>query len=111
MKLALDEYNELKKLFADILNYDSDDPDTPIDPLTYHHPDGDGCLHIAAQRGDYRAVELLLKGGVDVNQLGDMGSTALHYAKRKGDHDMVDLLLKSGALTNIKDEFGKFALE
>jgi hypothetical protein len=38
--------------FADLLNYEAQDPTSPIDPLTYRAPDGDTCLHIAAHRGD-----------------------------------------------------------
>ena len=110
-KLTVEELGELKEAFSDLLNYDSDDPSDPIDPLTYRLPDGDNCLHIAAQRGNYRAAELLLKAGVNVNQIGDMGSTALHYAKRKGFDDLVKLLLEHGASMEIKDLFGKTALD
>lgn len=111
IKLTKNELDELKKSFSDLLNYDSEDPTEPIDPLTYHQPDGDSCLHIAALRGDCRAAELLLKAGVDVNKLGDMGSTALHHAKRKGYDNLVNLLLENGASTDIKNAFGKLPLD
>src|SRR5690349_14202686 len=63
---------ELQAGFSDQLNYSADDPTGPIDPLTYQTPEGDSCLHIAAMRGDLRAIELLLDLGVDVNKRGDM---------------------------------------
>jgi ankyrin repeat protein len=106
IKLTSVELEELRKSFADLLNYDSEDPTDQIDPLTYRHPDGDGCLHFAALRGDYRAMELLLQAGLDVNQQGDMGNTALHHAKRKGYRDLVDLLIAYGASENIPNAFG-----
>jgi ankyrin repeat protein len=104
MKLSLEEIAELKKEFEDLINYESEDPCKPIDPLTYTAPDGDTCLHAAVLRGNLRAVELLVKAGLDVNQQGDMGCTPLHYAKTK---EIYDFLLKNGASSEIVNEFGK----
>lgn len=106
-KLSESEMNELERAFEDLLNYESDDPTDKIDPITYKEPSGDTCLHIAAHRGDYRSVELLLKSGLDVNRKGEMGCTALHYAKMKGNKDIIKLLLSHGASTTIKNEFGE----
>jgi len=61
-------------------------------------------LHIAARRGDIRAVQLLVKGGLDVNRQGDMGYTPLHCAKNQ---DIFAFLIGSGALTSIENSFGK----
>ncbi len=97
---------ELKEAFSDIINYESDDPLEPINPLTYHTPEGDSCLHLATIRGNFRAVELLLEAGLDVNQAGDMGNTPLHYAYKFGHDDIVHLLIENGALTDIVNEFG-----
>jgi len=96
MKLSKAELGELEKIFDYCINYDSDDFDAPIDPLSYIDSNGDNCLHIAAFRSDLRAVELLLKGGVNVNSLGDMEQTALDYAKRKASAEVVNCLLKNG---------------
>jgi ankyrin repeat protein len=104
MKLTDAEISELQHKYRHLINYESDDPDEPIDPLTYVDSNGDSLLHIAAQLGDLRTVELLLKAGVDVNRIGDMGSTALHYAKTK---DVADLLRAYGASIEIRNEFGK----
>ena len=99
------ELAELQAAFADLLNYDSEDPNEPIDPLTYVAPDGDTCLHVAARRGNLRVVELLVKAGLNVNQPGDMGSTPLHYASEP---DVIAFLLASVASTQIQDEFGRY---
>ena len=110
-KLSDSEIDVLKIAFEDLLNYGSDDPTDEIDPITYKEPGGDNCLHIAAHRGDYKSVELLLKAGLDVNDQGEMGCTALHYAKMKDNEDIIQLLLSYGASTTIKNEFGKLPLE
>jgi ankyrin repeat protein len=108
-KLTNAELTELRSFFSDSLNYDSSNPSDPIDPLTYKEPAGDACLHIAAHRGNYRATELLIKAGVDVNQVGEMGSTPLHYANAKGHREVAKLLLSHGARADIKDAFGRTA--
>lgn len=110
-QLTFSELQELKKAFGDLLNYESEDPTDPIDPLTHRQPDWDGCLHIAAMRGDRRSAELLLQAGVDINQQGDMGCTPLHYATKLGNKDVADLLIDHGASTTIRDEFRKLPLE
>jgi len=102
------ELDELLVIFRDVINYEADDVCTPIDPLTYVAPDGDTCLHIAAHRGNRRAVELLLKAGANPNRPGDMGYTALHYAS---DPNVITLLLDHGASGNVLDEFGRPALK
>jgi len=102
--LSPPELAELRLEFADLINYESDDTCEPIDPLTYCSPDKDNCLHIAALRGNLRAVELLVKAGLNVNQQGDMGYTPLHYAATP---EVVSFLLAHGASTTIENEFGK----
>jgi len=79
----------------------------PIDPLTYVAPDGDTCLHIAAHRGNLRAVQLLIKAGLSPDRQGDMGYTALHYAATP---DVVEFLLANGASMTIQNEFGRFPI-
>jgi len=104
MKLTEAEIQELQAKYGYLTNYEAEDPDAPIDPLTYVDSNGDALLHLAAQRGDMRTVELLLRAGLDVNQIGDMGNTALHYAKTE---EMARLLLSHGASTNVRNEFGQ----
>jgi ankyrin repeat protein len=90
-----------------LINYESDDPCDEIDPLTYVAPDGDTCLHSAAFRGDLRAVELLVKAGLDVNQPGDMEMTPLHCADTP---EMVAFLVANGARTDIVNLLGRSPL-
>jgi ankyrin repeat protein len=100
--------NELGNAFADVVNYESDDPLSPVNPLTYRTPEGDTCLHIAAGRGDLRSIELLLKAGLNIDNQGDMGTTPLHCAKNE---ETAKFLVKHGAAQNIRDEFGRLPLE
>lgn len=104
MKLTETEIQELQAKYSYLTNYEAEDPDASIDPLTYVDSNGDALLHIAAQRGDMRTVELLLTAGVDVNLVGDMGNTALHYAQTE---EVARLLLAHGASAEVCNEFGK----
>lgn len=99
---------ELLEEFRDVVNYESEDPCDPVNPLTYVSPDGDTCLHIAALRGNLRIVKLLVKAGLDVNRQGDMGYTPLHYA---ADRSVIRFLIQSGASASTVNEFGRKAIE
>ncbi len=98
------ELEDLSKAFKNELNYEFDDPTTPIDPISYRAPDGDTCLHIASRKGDLHAIKLLIKAGCNINALGDMGTTPLHCSKTQ---EVTDLLVQSGASLEIKDDFGR----
>jgi ankyrin repeat protein len=104
MKLSDAEISEIRKKYSHYGNYESEDPDAPIDPLSYVDSNGDSLLHIASRLGDIQTVELLLKGGMDVNLIGDMGNTPLHYAKNA---EVATLLMAHGASRDIYNEFGK----
>lgn len=106
--------NTMQKLqyaFRDLLNYESEDPLEPINPLTYRTPEGDSCLHIAAGRGDFSSVKSLVEFGLDINLHGDMGNTPLHYAKKGGFNEVVNFLLAHGAEPDLLNEFGQKAIE
>ena len=103
----LNHVEELRTFFSDLINYEADDPLAPIDPFSYMTPEGDSCLHIAAMRGNCMAIELLLAGGIEIDSIGDMGSTALHYASAAGHREAFDFLVSKGANLTIKNEFGK----
>jgi ankyrin repeat protein len=112
MKLSDSEICELQRRYHYLVNYDADDDLTSrFDPLTYIDSNGDTLLHIAAQVGDAGTVEMLLKAGLDVDRIGDMGCTALHYAKMEKQGVVVDLLLAHGASKDIRNEFGKLSGE
>lgn len=110
MNLTKAEVLELQEIFRDVPNYDSEDPLEPVDPLTYEAPDGDNCLHIASSNGDVRAMELLLKAGIDVNSIGDIGCTPLHYVYSSKNSEAIDLLIRNGASKTIKNELGVFPM-
>lgn len=97
----------LQKKYFYLVNYEADDPTSPINPLTYTDSGGDHLLHIAAQRGDLETVQLLVAAGVDVNLPGDMGSTALHYATGKRHTEAANFLLSRGASMSVEDDFGR----
>lgn len=101
---------ELRQSFADLLNYESEDITSPIDPLAWRSPEGDTCLHYAAMRGDAASARLLLELGMDVNETGDMGDTALHYAQKFENSSVVEVLLEYNADPSITNEFGKKAI-
>jgi ankyrin repeat protein len=106
--LSKNELYELSWAFGDL----TDDSMAPIDPLTYRTYENDNCLHIAALRGNLRAVELLVKVGLDVNDPGDCGCTPLHYAyiaqhaHHGNGEKVVAFLLAHGARQDIEDGFG-----
>lgn len=104
MTLTQAEVQELQAKYSYLTNYEAEEPDAPIDPLTYVDSNGDALLHLAAQRGDIHTVVLLLRAGIHVNQIGDMGNSALHYAQTE---EVARLLLSHGASVEICNEFGK----
>ena len=103
MTLTKIEVQELQAKYSYLTNYEADEPDAPINPLTYVDSNGDALLHLAAQQGDTDTVGLLLRAGINVNQIGDMGNTALHYAQTQ---EMARLILSHGASVEIYNEFG-----
>ena len=107
LKLSDKVISELQHKYDYLINYESSDPTTPIDPLTYIDSGGDNLMHIAAQLGDLNTVKLLAEAGMNLNQKGDMGFTALHYACDSKHLSTVNFLLANGASVDIKNEFGQ----
>lgn len=111
MKLTDAEISEIQHRYRHLLNYESDDPEAPIDPMTYRDSNGDHLLHIAARLGDLATVMLLTRAGVHIDLLGDMGCTPLHYAMQKKHDQVVNYLRSQGASDGIRNQFGKLAGE
>jgi len=107
MNLTPQQAKQLQETYSYLTNFDDEDPTKPIDPVTYQDPSGDRLIHIAAQRGDFETVELLLAAGEDVNAIGDMGLTPAHCAASGLHRDVFELLFRSGADGAIVDEFGR----
>jgi ankyrin repeat protein len=62
------------------------------------------AFHQAAERGDVRALEVMLASGFDPNRPDTtIGKTALHSAAMEGWPDAVRLLLAHGASVSIRD--------
>lgn len=79
--------------------------------------EGDGInpeypfLHIAADIGNEKIVDLILKmGKVDINVLNKLGESALHVAVKDGNDKVAELLIKNGINVNLLDRNGYSAL-
>lgn len=111
MPLSTNELKSIREKYPHLHDYRSEDIDQPLDPLTFVDPTGDSLLHIAARAGDLATVELLVRAGIDLDRVGDMGCTALHYARMKKREDVFSFLVAHGASKLIRNEFGLLADE
>lgn len=68
--------------------------------------DGDTPLHIAAQRGNVRLIDMLLAAGADPNVKNKLGGTPLMWAGVYGHEEAARLLLEKGADARLKDNDG-----
>lgn len=59
--------------------------------------------------GSLSGVELLLRGGADVNAVCEAGNTPLHHAIQMGEFAVARLLLANGADPTIRNAEGKLA--
>lgn len=78
-------------------------PDLRHELRTEHHL----MMHVPAERGDSRVLEVMLDGGFDPNIKDQNGVTALHRAAMAGRADAVRVLLAHGASVDALD--GMFA--
>lgn len=67
-------------------------------------------LSWAALHNQPRAVEVLIRAGVDVNQTNQDGETALHAAAFFGYNEVVDVLIQNGADIDAKNKKGETPL-
>lgn len=67
----------------------------------------DTALHIAAENSNYRACEILLEWGVDINAANVAGRTPLMVA---GNAKIAKLLCEKGAGVDVQDMYGMAAL-
>ncbi|MBK8453792.1 MAG: ankyrin repeat domain-containing protein [Thiofilum sp.] len=67
---------------------------------------GNYPINIAATRGSFDEVKLLITNGSDIDSQGEHGYTPLHEAIEQGHKNIVELLLKHGANVMIKNDDG-----
>ncbi|KAL1605803.1 hypothetical protein SLS59_003607 [Nothophoma quercina] len=60
-------------------------------------------LHVAAEQGRKKVVELLLKENADINRADKGNKTSLYVAAKQGHKEVVDLLLKGNADIDTQD--------
>jgi len=68
------------------------------------------ALMSAAQYGNIDVIKELVKYGVDLNQIDDLGNTALMVAIKEGHIDIVNQLIEYGVDLNQIDDLGNTAL-
>ncbi|WP_255370251.1 ankyrin repeat domain-containing protein [Roseateles sp. YR242] len=107
IKLSVEDVEALQGSYSSLINYQSDDPLSPIDPASYVDSNGDSLLHIAVQEGDLDSVEIMIRAGFDVNSLGDMDNTPLHYAYDIKNSQLIEMLKAAGAKGDVRNAFGK----
>lgn len=67
-------------------------------------------LHVAALRGNAKAVLALLDAGAERDARGTLQKHALHYACKAGSIAVVDALLARGASLHVRDCYGRTPL-
>ena len=68
-------------------------------------------LHVAADAGNIRILELLLEKGARVDAVDSGGNTALHHAARASRAKTVLSLVKAGADVKLKNGVGKLPMD
>ncbi len=76
-----------------------------MDGFEYKNKYGNTPLIIAAERGNIRAVRILLSLGADVNALNNTSDSALSYACLRGHADVAKMLIKHGADINNRNRY------
>ena len=71
--------------------------------------DGDTALHVFIWANETENAVFLIKSGIDINAIGDMGETPLHAAVHQKNMAVIKALLHADARTDIRSEFGKTA--
>ena len=66
----------------------------------------EAALMWASEWGQNKAIEILLKNGVDQHSIEYTGLTALHWAAAGGQIETILLLLKQGASLEIENHYG-----
>jgi len=110
MELDEAEHAYLNRFLDEIRETDSFYPLEAVVPTTQGHL-GTTPLHVAAIRGDCRAIALLARVGADLDARGEHGFTPLHEAALQGHVSAVLLLLQQGASPRATTHSGNSAAE
>src|SRR5690242_20100520 len=65
---------------------------------------GDNALHCVCVWDDFDAAALLIENGINVNQIGEEGSTPLDIARDFCKKSIIDLLVANGAISGAQSE-------
>jgi ankyrin repeat protein len=76
------------------------------DPNQSDAAGGRTALHWAVRNGNIEIVDILIKGGADINKGDQAGKTALSHAAESGKVDLTRKLIDSGADVNKRDLVG-----
>ena len=76
------------------------------DPNQSDAAGGRTALHWAVRNGNIEIVDILIKGGADLNKGDQAGKTALSHAAESGKVDLTRKLIESGADVNKRDLVG-----
>jgi ankyrin repeat protein len=72
--------------------------------------DKQALFYRAIEQNNIDLTELLLKSGVNVNQVNNQGYTSLHLAIAKNNLDIIKMLIKAGGNVNFNDGSGMLIL-
>jgi len=76
-----------------------------------HHKTGATALHVASAKGYIKVINLLIKGGADVNQQDFDGWTPLHAAAHWAQREACELLAENYVNMDIKNCVGQTAFD
>ena len=71
--------------------------------VNFQDEQGQSALHYAADEGNLKIVEILIKSNADLNLRSNIKRTPLHISCSHGYFDITKLLIENGALINIQD--------
>ena len=71
--------------------------------INFQDEQGQTALHYAADEGNLKIVEILIKSNCNLNMRSNIKRTALHISCLHGYFDISKLLIENGALINVQD--------
>lgn len=81
------------------------------DALTYIDSNGNNLLTLAAIKGNFQMVKLLIENGYSPNTCNNEGQTPLHFAIRHNYTRTINILIHNGADETVENKEGKLPWE